>query len=107
MSDSQAVDDPSPNCATEFSNAQIIASGMDEEKQQFAVQCANEAISQHPNQNMAMAQYIMAHFEERYGAPWHCIVSDGSLGFFVRYDQSNHIYFAIGSITIFLFKNQC
>ncbi|KAL3985701.1 Dynein light chain type 1 family protein [Acanthocheilonema viteae] len=105
MSDSQIIDDPNPNCVTEIGNAQIIASGMDAEKQQYAVQCANEAIAQHSNQNMAMAQYIMSHFEDRYGSTWHCIVSDGSLGFYVRYDPSNHIYFSLGSITIFLFKN--
>uniref|UniRef100_A0A0R3RX33 Dynein light chain n=1 Tax=Elaeophora elaphi TaxID=1147741 RepID=A0A0R3RX33_9BILA len=107
MSDSQTIDDPNPNLGTEIGNAQILATGMDAEKQQYAVQCANEAIAQHSNQNMAIAQYIMSHFEERYGSPWHCFVSDGTLGFYVRYDASNHIYFSLGSITVFLFKNQC
>ncbi|EFO28186.1 hypothetical protein LOAG_00288 [Loa loa] len=107
MSDPQSIDDPNPNIGAEMGNAQVIASGMDAEKQQFAVQCANEAIAQHSNQNMAVAQYIMSNFEERYGSPWHCVVSDGSLGFYVRYDPSNHIYFSIGATTIFLFQNQC
>ncbi|KAK6108704.1 Dynein light chain type 1 family protein [Brugia pahangi] len=107
MSDPQSIEDPNPNPDIETGNAQIIASGMDTEKQQYAIQCANEAIMQHPSQNMAMAQYIMSHFEERYGSAWHCIVSDGNLGFYVRYDPSNHIYFFIGSTTIFLFKNEC
>ncbi|VDM06848.1 unnamed protein product [Wuchereria bancrofti] len=107
MSNPQSIDDPNPNSGIEIGNAQIIASGMDTEKQQYAIQCANEAIMQHPSQNMAMAQYIMSHFEERYGSAWHCIVSDGNLGFYIRYDPSNHIYFFIGSTTIFLFKNEC
>lgn len=59
----------------------------------------------HLNQNMAIAQYIISHFEEKYGPSWHCIVSDGNLGFFVRYDPSDHIYFSLGSLTVFLFKN--
>ncbi|CAG9535452.1 unnamed protein product [Cercopithifilaria johnstoni] len=107
MSDPQTIDDPNPNCGTEIANARITASGMDTEKQQYAVQCANEAIAQHSNHNMAIAQYIMSHFEDKYGSPWHCIVSDGNLGFYARYDPTNHIYFSLGPITIFLFKNQC
>ncbi|VDK50909.1 unnamed protein product [Gongylonema pulchrum] len=55
---------------------------------------------------MAIAHYLMTHFEEKYGSPWHCVVSDGNLGFYVRYDASNHIYFAIGNTTFFLFKSQ-
>lgn len=107
MSDPQSTDDnPQPDCDTGSDQINIIASGMDEEMQQFAVQCANEAIAQHRNEKMAIAQYCMHHFEQKYGPPWHCVVSDGNLGFYVRYDASNHIYFVIGPITIFLFKSQ-
>ncbi|VDO21446.1 unnamed protein product, partial [Brugia timori] len=94
MSDPQSIEDPNPNPDIEIGNAQIIASEIGN-------------FFRHPSQNMAMAQYIMSHFEERYGSAWHCIVSDGNLGFYVRYDPSNHIYFFIGSTTIFLFKNEC
>ncbi|VDN08504.1 unnamed protein product [Thelazia callipaeda] len=109
MSDTQALDDPNLASGTESVtvNAQVIATGMEAEMQEYAIQCANEAIAEHSGQNMAIAQYIMSHFEEKYDSPWHCVVSDGNLGFFVRYDASNHIYFTVGPITIFLFKNQC
>ncbi|VDK76891.1 unnamed protein product [Litomosoides sigmodontis] len=105
MSDAQAINDPDASQGIEIGNAQIIASGMDAEKQRYAVQCGNEAVAQHSNQNMAIAQYIMSHFEEKYGPSWHCIVSDGSLGFFVRYDPTDHIYFSLESLTVFLFKH--
>lgn len=37
-------EDPQSVGGTNIDNAQIIASGMDTEMQQYAVQCANEAI---------------------------------------------------------------
>lgn len=46
MSEPQSIDEPNPNSGIEIGNAQIIASGMDTEKQEYAVQCANEAIAQ-------------------------------------------------------------
>lgn len=46
MSDSQALNDPNASHGTEIGNAQIIATGMDAEKQQYAVQCGNEAVAQ-------------------------------------------------------------
>uniref|UniRef100_A0A0M3I877 Dynein light chain n=1 Tax=Ascaris lumbricoides TaxID=6252 RepID=A0A0M3I877_ASCLU len=55
---------------------------------------------------MPIAQHLMTRFEQKYGAPWHCVVSDGQLGFYVRYDPAGHIYFAVGSTIIFLFRNQ-
>lgn len=46
MSDPQTIDDPKCDTQIGIGGAQIIASGMDAEKQQYAVQCANEAIVQ-------------------------------------------------------------
>lgn len=48
----------------------------------------------------------MQRFDERFGAPWHCIVGDQPLDFYARYDQQNYIYFIVEPLTILLFKHQ-
>ncbi|VDK38777.1 unnamed protein product [Anisakis simplex] len=53
---------------------------------------------------MKIAKYIANAFEANYASLWHCIVSDGHMRFYVRYDADNHIYFAIGQLSIFLFR---
>ncbi|VDO48749.1 unnamed protein product, partial [Onchocerca flexuosa] len=84
---------------------QIIATGMNMEMQQYASSLASQAFVQFPNHLMAIARHIMMNFEERYGPPWSCIVSNGQLGFYLRYDRQNHIYFALSGHTIFLYKD--
>ncbi|VDN43753.1 unnamed protein product [Gongylonema pulchrum] len=44
--DPQSVDDPEQTAGSQVDNAEIMATGMDAEMQQYAVQCANEAIAQ-------------------------------------------------------------
>ncbi|VBB33272.1 unnamed protein product, partial [Acanthocheilonema viteae] len=96
---------PQPVPASTGSEAcQVIATGMNMEMQQYASLLANEALTQFPNHMMAIARHIMVHFEERYGSPWCCIVSNGQLGFYLRYDRQNYIYFALSRHTIFLYK---
>lgn len=97
---------PEPRPVRNTRNMQIIASGMSEEMQQYAVTLAQEAIANFSTDKMRIAHHLMSKFEEAYGAPWHCVVSGGELGFFVRYDPQNHIYFTLDSNTIFLFKHQ-
>uniref|UniRef100_A0A915Q1F5 Dynein light chain n=1 Tax=Setaria digitata TaxID=48799 RepID=A0A915Q1F5_9BILA len=84
---------------------QIIATGMNLEMQQYASSLASQALAQFPNHMMAIARHIMMNFEQRYGSPWSCIVSNGQLGFYMRYDRQNHIYFVSSGHTIFLYKN--
>ncbi|EJW84593.1 hypothetical protein WUBG_04497 [Wuchereria bancrofti] len=84
---------------------QIIATGMNTEMQQYASLLASEALTQFPNQMMAIARHIMMNFEERYGPAWCCVVSNGQLGFYLRYDRENHIYFTLSRHTIFLYKS--
>uniref|UniRef100_A0A915B437 Dynein light chain n=1 Tax=Parascaris univalens TaxID=6257 RepID=A0A915B437_PARUN len=51
---------------------------------------------------MHLAQHIMMNFEGKYGTAWHCIATDGDLGFFMHYDT--HIHLCVGSAIIGLFK---
>ncbi|CAG9535451.1 unnamed protein product [Cercopithifilaria johnstoni] len=89
---------------TESEVCQVIATGMNTEMQEYASLLAREALTQFPNQMMAIARHIMMNFEERYGPPWCCVVSNGQLGFYLRYDRQNYIYFALSRHTIFLYK---
>ncbi|KAM3716796.1 Dynein light chain 1, cytoplasmic [Dirofilaria immitis] len=83
---------------------QIISTGMNAEMQQYASSLATQAFAQFPNHLMAIARHIMINFEEKYEPPWCCIVSNGQLGFYLRYDRQNHIYFSLFKHTIFLYK---
>ncbi|VDM94334.1 unnamed protein product, partial [Onchocerca ochengi] len=96
---------PAPISSGGSEVCQIIATGMNMEMQQYASSLASQAFAQFPNHLMAIARHIMMNFEERYGPPWSCIVSNGQLGFYLRYDRQNHIYFALSGHTIFLYKD--
>uniref|UniRef100_A0A915B2D3 Dynein light chain n=1 Tax=Parascaris univalens TaxID=6257 RepID=A0A915B2D3_PARUN len=85
----------------------IISSCMDMEMQQFAVTVAVQGIEmKFADEKMQIARLLMRHFDERFGARWHCIVGDQPLGFYVRYDQQNYLYFIVEPLTILLFKHQ-
>uniref|UniRef100_A0A914S0E2 Dynein light chain n=1 Tax=Parascaris equorum TaxID=6256 RepID=A0A914S0E2_PAREQ len=73
----------------------LVASGMDDEMESFAVSLAIDAIAVFCNEKMKIAKYIASKFEAKYGAPWHCIASDGHMRFYVRYDADDHIFFAV------------
>ncbi|KHN79427.1 Dynein light chain 1, cytoplasmic [Toxocara canis] len=82
----------------------LVASGMDDEMEALAIKLAIEAIAMFPNEKMRIAKRIASRFEAKYGASWHCIVSDGHMRFYVRYNVDDHIYFAVGQMSIFLFR---
>ncbi|VDM38476.1 unnamed protein product [Toxocara canis] len=86
-------------------DVRIAASGMTPQMTQCAVQLAKEGLEKYPDEKMHIAQHVVTGFEEWFGVPYHCILSDGQLGFNVGYDANNHAYFGVGPITVFLFRN--
>ncbi|MFH4982250.1 hypothetical protein AB6A40_008959 [Gnathostoma spinigerum] len=102
----QPYPEPHPQIHQTDPNVKILASGMRPDVQEYAVALARQAIAEFPHEKMRIAHHLMTKFEESYGPPWCCVVSDGQLGFYVRYDPVNHIYFAVGEIILFLFKTQ-
>lgn len=52
---------------------------------------------------MAVARDVMVACEQQFGESWNCVVSDGELGFYMRYHQENHIYCSVGGLTVFLY----
>ncbi|VDN08503.1 unnamed protein product [Thelazia callipaeda] len=83
---------------------QIVGTGMNKCMQQLAISLAGEALTQFQNNLMLVSRHVMMNFEQRFGQVWHCIVSEGNLGFYMRYDPENHIYFTFEKYTFFLYK---
>ncbi|GAB7341949.1 hypothetical protein MBLNU457_g0251t1 [Dothideomycetes sp. NU457] len=84
--------------------AQVKSADMNEDMQQEAIECAQEAMEKF-NIEKDIAHYIKRTFDERRGATWHCIVGR-NFGSFVTHETKHFIYFYLGHCAILLFKTQ-
>lgn len=66
----------------------------------------SERICRFPNEKMIIAHFITTRFETQYGGNWHCVVSDGRLGYEVRHHAEHHMFFSVATLTILLFREE-
>ena len=87
----------------------IKNTNMSEEMQQYAVDCAKQALEKYNNgedfDDVAdIANFIGKEFDKKYNPTWHCIVGR-NFGSYVTHETRHFIYFYLGQVAILLFKS--
>uniref|UniRef100_A0A915ADY5 Uncharacterized protein n=1 Tax=Parascaris univalens TaxID=6257 RepID=A0A915ADY5_PARUN len=101
---------PHPNCFFDDSNRfgpniTILSSTSSHTNEEIAVKAAAKALERFPANKMLAARMIKKQCEERLNGAWHCIVSEGDVGFFSRNDE--HIHFTFRRSTVYMFPHHC
>lgn len=89
--------------ATADRKAVIKHADMNEEMQQDAIDCANQALEKF-NIEKDIAAYIKKEFDKKYNPTWHCVVGR-NFGSYVTHETKHFIYFYMGQVAILLFKS--
>jgi dynein light chain LC8-type len=75
---------------------------MNDEMQQDAIDCANQALEKF-NLEKDIAAFIKKEFNRNYNPTWHCVVFRNG-GPYVTDETKHFIHFYMGQVAILLFK---
>ncbi|CAL9685505.1 unnamed protein product [Knipowitschia caucasica] len=84
-------------------NAVIKNANMSDEMQQYAVDCAIQAMAM-CNIEKDIAAYVKKEFEKKYNPTWHCIVGR-NFGTHMTHEAKHFIYFYVEQVAVLLFKS--
>ena len=87
------------------SSVEIIDSGMSVRDENEAISAARTALDVIREDTVEIVRRIGKYFQEAYDGSWHCIVTFGSLGCYVRPVDGYCIYFSVAGMEILLFRS--
>lgn len=87
---------------TEYKTS-VLNSEMSDEMQASAIEIAKKAV-QKCEKERDMAQFVKKAFDQKYQAPWHCVVGR-QFGSYVSHEEGECSYFQVGQYAFLLFKS--